>query len=117
MIAGASLIIHRIGRGLAKTLNLSDKHAIKQADRLLSNEKLKLEDTDEKWVSFVVGVRKEIKVTMDWTEFDLDKQATICLNMVTTHGRATPLLWKTVEKRKLKNHRLIPFDQKCKHSE
>ena len=111
MIAGGSLIIHRIGRGLAEELNLSDKHAIKQVDRLISNKKLKLEDTDEKWVSFIVGARKEIKVTMDWTEFDLDKQSTICLNMVTSHGRATPLLWKTVEKGKLKEHRNEYEDQ------
>src|ERR1019366_4764181 len=34
VVAGGSLIIHRIGRGLAKADNLSDKHAIKQVDRL-----------------------------------------------------------------------------------
>src|SRR5580658_2736761 len=70
VIASASLIVRRIGRGLAKALNLSDKHAVKQVDRLLSNQKLNIEETDSKWVSFVVGLRKDIKVTMDWTEFD-----------------------------------------------
>ena len=29
VINSASLIIHRIGRGLAEALNLSDKHAVK----------------------------------------------------------------------------------------
>lgn len=105
VIASTSLIVHRIGRGLAKVLNLSDKHAVKQVDRLLSNKKLVLEDTDRAWVSFVIGSRKEIKVTMDWTDFAPDSQATIHLNLVTSHGRATPLLWKTVFKDGLKNNR------------
>ena len=90
VIVSAFLFVHKIGRGLAKTLNLSDKHAVKQVDRLFSNKKLKLEDTDKNMISFVIGNRAEIKVTMDWTEFDVDSQATISLNLVTTHGRATP---------------------------
>src|SRR3982751_4051381 len=61
VIVSASLFVHQIGRGLAKALNLSDKHAIKQVDRLFSNEKLTLEDTDKNMVSFVVGNRKEVK--------------------------------------------------------
>lgn len=105
VVAGGSLIIHRIGRGLAKADNLSDKHAIKQVDRLLSNERLDIEKTDKNWVSFLIGSRTDIKVTMDWTEFDLDSHVTICLNLITSHGRATPLLSKTVEKEGLKNHR------------
>lgn len=44
-------------------------------------------------------------VTMDWTEFDKDKHSTLAINLVTSHGRATPLLWKTVDKNKLKNNR------------
>ena len=34
---------------------------------------------------------------MDWTDFDDDNQATIMLSLVTNHGRATPLLWLTVD--------------------
>ena len=105
VIASASLIVHRIGRGLAKVFNLSDKHAIKQVDRLLSNKKLNIEKLDIQWVKFLIGLRTEIKVTMDWTDFDKDNQATICLNLVTSHGRATPLLWKTIDKKMLKDHR------------
>lgn len=103
VISSASLIVNRIGRGLAKTLNLSDKHAVKQVDRLLSNKKLQLEETDKSMVQMIVGNRKEIKVTMDWTDFDTNSQTTIFLNMVTSHGRATPLLWKTHDKNKLKD--------------
>lgn len=105
VISSASLIIHRIGRGMARVMNLSDKHAVKQVDRLLSNQKLKLEDVDKKWIPFLIGSRKEIKVTMDWTDFDPDLHTTISLNLVTSHGRATPLLWKTVDQKTLKNNR------------
>ena len=33
---------------------------------------------------------------MDWTDLDGDAQTTIVLSVITNHGRATPLLWKTV---------------------
>ena len=42
---------------------------------------------------------------MDWTDFDADNQSTIALHLVTRHGRATPLLWLTVDKDELKNQR------------
>jgi hypothetical protein len=42
---------------------------------------------------------------MDWTDFDPDNHATLMLSMVTRHGRATPLLWLTVDKDTLKNQR------------
>jgi len=105
VINSASLIIHRIGRGLADALNLSDKYAVKQVDRLLSNNNFDVWTSFEQWVPFLIGDRKEIKITMDWTEFAKDKHATICLNLVTSHGRATPIIWLTVSKNTLKNNR------------
>jgi 16S rRNA G1207 methylase RsmC len=42
---------------------------------------------------------------MDWTDFDADNQATIMLALVSRHGRSTPLMWLTVDKATLKNHR------------
>ena len=53
----------------------------------------------------LVGPRKRIVVAMDWTDFDPDGQATIMLSLLTRHGRATPLLWLTVDKGTLKEHR------------
>jgi len=105
IVASGSLIINRIGRGMAEIFNLSDKHAIKQVDRLLSNEKLQLSEIVPHWISYLLGDRKEIMVTMDWTDFDHDNQSTLVLNLVTSHGRATPLLWKTIDKSRLKNNR------------
>jgi hypothetical protein len=101
----AALGIHAIGRGLADALDLDPKHAIKQVDRLLSNRGIRIWDWFEQWVAYVVGERKEVLVALDWTEFDKDDQATIALNLITTHGRATPLVWKTIDKAKLKNRR------------
>jgi hypothetical protein len=42
---------------------------------------------------------------MDWTDFDHDDQATLVLGLVTSHGRANPLLWLTVWKEEPKNQR------------
>ena len=39
---------------------------------------------------------------MDWTDFDADNQATIMLALISDHGRSTPLVWLTVDKRTLK---------------
>lgn len=44
-------------------------------------------------------------MSLDWTDFDADGHATLVLNSVTDHGRATPLLWKTVRSADLKNRR------------
>ena len=57
------------------------------------------------WVPHVVGPRTAINVAMDWTEFDADGQATIMLSLMTRHGRATPLVWLTVDKSTLKDRR------------
>lgn len=105
IINSASLIVHRIGLGLAEAKDLFGKHAIKQVDRLLSNEKLVVWDCAAYYVPYIIGGRKEIVVAMDWTDFDGDKQSTIAISLVTSHGRATPLIWKTVSKKKLKNKR------------
>jgi hypothetical protein len=101
----AALGIHAIGRGLADALDLEPKHAIKQVDRLLSNRGIAIWAWFAQWVAFVVAERKEILVALDWTEFDKDGHATIALYLITSHGRATPLIWKTIDKAKLKNRR------------
>jgi Transposase DDE domain len=105
VIKSASLIVHRIGLGLAAAKKLLGKHAVKQVDRLLSNTKLIVWCCFEKTVPYILGSRTDIVVAMDWTDFDADKQATLSINLVTTHGRATPLIWKTFNKKGLKNKR------------
>ncbi len=105
VMTGGSLAVAVIGQSLAQARGLITKHAIKQVDRLLSNQGINVWDSFAYWVPHMVGARKNIVVAMDWTDYDADGQTTIALNMVTTHGRATPLLWLTVWKEELKDRR------------
>lgn len=105
VVANASLAVSMIGEGLAHTRGLQNKHAIKQVDRLLSNEGLSLDEAFRHWVPHVVGGRKDIHVAMDWTDFDADGQTTIMLSLITNNRHTTPLVWLTVEKTKLKHNR------------
>lgn len=105
VLHAATLGIHAIGRGLAAARNLEPKHAIKQVDRLLSNSGISLDRLLSCWIRFIVGVRQEIVVALDWTEFEADDQSVIALYLVSSHGRATPLVWKSVRKSKLKDNR------------
>lgn len=105
VIQTASLAIGVIGRGLALARGRLTKHAIKQVDRMLSNPGIDLDVVQRRWVSFAIGARERIVVAMDWTEFDADGQATLMLSLLSSHGRATPLIWHTVEKAGLKNRR------------
>ena len=105
VLHSAAAAVHAIGQGLAVARGLDPKHAVKQVDRMLSNAGIRMDEALVCWVRFVVGERKDIVVTLDWTDHAHDKQATIALNMVTTHGRATPLVWKTVRSAELKGQR------------
>jgi hypothetical protein len=97
VMSGAALAVSLIGQALAKARGLLAKSAIKQVDRLLSNAGVVPWDLFGPWIREVVGSRREIVVAMDWTDFDADNQSTLALHLVTRHGRATPLLWLTVD--------------------
>ena len=111
LLYAEELILHKIGEGLAQAKGLDKKHATKQVDRLLSNPKFNIWDESGIWAPHIIGERKEIMVSMDWTDFDADNQSTIAINLLTNHGRATPILWKTVNKSSLKNNRARYEDQ------
>jgi hypothetical protein len=95
VMTSASLAVAMIGQALAQARGLVTKHAIKQVDRLLSNQKVDVWESFAHWVPHLVGARRQIVVAMDWTDFDRDGQTTLALNLVTgcmtsTH-RPTPI--------------------------
>ena len=114
-MAAASLSVCAIGRALADEYDLDPKHATKQVDRLLSNSKLTVWDLQPKWARYVIAERKKIVVALDWTEFDKDDHSTLSLNLISSHGRTTALVWKTVKKSKLKGQRNQLEDEVIQH--
>jgi hypothetical protein len=108
----ASLAVAMIGQALAQARGLVTKHAIKQVDRLLSNAGIDVWDSFARWIPHQIGTRQEIRVAVDWTDFDHDDQATLVLSLVTGHGRAAPLLWLSVWKEELTKQR-NDFEDAC----
>ena len=108
VIYSARMTIHAIGTAMARVRNgVFPKHAIKQVDRFMSNDKLKPVVLREGLVRAVVGNRKTVDMTMDWTDFDRDDQTILVISIVLRHGRAIPLVWTTVRKSTLKGRSAI----------
>ena len=105
VLHAASLGVRAMGHGLAAANGLTPRHAITQVDRLLSNPKRMREDVARCWVRFVVAERQELRVNFDWTELEDSDQSMIVLGTHTTHGRSTPLVWKTVRRSELQDQR------------
>jgi hypothetical protein len=97
--------VHAIGAAYAELAEIKPKHGIKQFDRFLSNRGLDVQRLLPAWARFVVGGRSEVLLALDWTEFDDDDHSTLCVHVVTSHGRATPLAWKTHKKSELRDRR------------
>lgn len=105
VIHAASLAVATVGRALAQARGLEPKHAIKQVDRLLSNTGVNVWELFASWVPMVLAQRTEAVVALDWTDFEPDDHSTVCLYLLTKHGRATPLLWHTALKSGLAGNR------------
>jgi hypothetical protein len=98
----ARLSIHAIGAAYAELAEIKPKHGIKQVDRFLSNPAFDVAELTAPWARYVLGAREQAVVALDWTDFDDDDHMTLAAYLVTSHGRATPLTWKTVDKKTLK---------------
>lgn len=105
VLTASMLSVHAIGQAYAAMASIQPRSGVKQLDRLLSNVQVKLEVLFPAWIRFVVGVRTELIVALDWTEFDDDDHGTLCAYAITRHGRATPLIWKTHKKSEMEGHR------------
>lgn len=108
VIYAAKMTIHEIGAAMSRARrNTSPKHGIKQVDRFMSNKKIKPLSLREGLVRAVVGCRKDVSMTMDWTDFDRDDQTTLVISFVMRHGRAIPLVWTNERKSTLKGKRAL----------
>ena len=105
VLTSGSLAVAAIGQGMAHTCGTKTKHAVKQVDRLVGNDRVDVWDYFRLWVPHVVAEREHIVVALDWTDFARDAHMTVSLNLLTSHGRAIPLVWRTVESRGLKGRR------------
>lgn len=112
IMQSASLAVAMIGQALAQARGLITKHAIKQVDRMLSNNGIDVWDSFARWVPHQIGQQRDILVAMDWTDFDHDNQSTLALHLITGHGRAQPLIWITVWKDELTKQR-NDFEDLC----
>ena len=97
--------VANIGRALAAAYRLTPKHAIKQFDRLLSNRAIGQTLTWMSYLRYVIGQQPKLVVALDWTDYADGTLHRIALNLVTRHGRATPLIWKTVTAKELTGRR------------
>jgi hypothetical protein len=105
VLRAAALWVHAIGEAYSEVAGTKPRFGVKQVDRFLSNRAIDVAKLTPSWAAFVLGARREIAVALDWTEFDKDDHATLCAYVVTRHGRATPLAWKTVKKSTLEGKR------------
>jgi hypothetical protein len=99
------LSITSMGRAYAKLTGNFPKHGVKQVDRLVGNRTLDLPEVLGEHVRMVVGSRQQIVVSLDWTEYDSTDQSRLSVNLITRHGRSTPLVWITVKKSRMKGRR------------
>lgn len=96
VMTSQSLIVSKIGEGLSEAKGTLPKHAKKQVDRLISNDAIDVIACQMRFARLLISQRKRIYVAMDWTVFAKDEQMTLTLRLITKHGRATPLLWQSV---------------------
>lgn len=106
VVRSASLGISIIGAGLALARNTEKKHAVKQVDRLVGNDAIDVFELAAQWVPYVVAARPEVWIALDWTDFEADGHATLVASLISSHGRATPLLWRTFVAAEIKGTRL-----------
>lgn len=109
-LRSARASIHAIGQAYAEVAAIRPKHGVKQVDRYLSNPAFDVWRLLPAWAGFLLGNRTEIVLALDWTDYEDDDQTTLSAYLVTTHGRASPLAWRTVRKSSLKD-RQVPLER------
>jgi hypothetical protein len=99
------LSITAVGRTIASHLQASAKYSIKRVDRFLGNHLIRTDMLIDSFCRWLTENRREIVVSLDWTEYGIDRHHRLAVNLITDHGRATPLLWQTYDYGAFKNRR------------
>lgn len=94
----ATLGVFAIGQGLASARDLNPKHATKQIDRMLSNPALALTDLLRRFIKFRLSTVTDLRVAMDWTDFEKEDHTTLVISQISRNGRTKPLYWQTFSK-------------------
>jgi len=110
VLHAAQLSVHCIGQAYAGVAEIMPKHGVKQIDRLLSNKGLDLEYLMAGWIRYAVGTHEAVTIALDWTIFDDDDHATLAAYLITKHGRAMPLAWRTVKQSELEGNQTAHED-------
>lgn len=105
LMGAESMTLHRIGKAMADNYHLQKKHTTKQLDRFLTSSSLDVFQAQSALVRHILKDRREVMLAVDWTDYDHDDQSTLCAYVLTTHGRALPLIWETHKKSGLKGER------------
>ena len=106
LMKGGSICMKLMCKALACINHIREPSAAKQIDRLFSNQKI---DTQALMVCLIQNMLAHnpnpypYLITLDWTDFDSEDQTMLVASLITTQGRATPLVWQTVRKSELKN--------------
>ena len=110
VLHATQLSVHCIGQAYAAVAEMMPKHGVKQIDRLLSNRGLDLDYLMARWLGYAVGSHESITIALDWTIFDDDDHATLAAYLITNHGRAMPLAWRTVKQSQLEGQQTAHED-------
>jgi hypothetical protein len=72
---------------------------------MLSNKGLSVDELTKPWVRYVLKEQQNVIVALDWSAFADDHQSMLSLNWVSEKGLSTPLVWKSVDNKRLKYNR------------
>jgi hypothetical protein len=60
-------------------------------DRLLGSGGSDPAEVVRRWAQDVIGTHPSVIIALDGTDFDADDPTTLCVYLVTQHGRAMPI--------------------------
>lgn len=78
--------------------NTTPKHAIKRVDKFLRNSKLPLHEMVVGYIRWVIGPRKKIGISCDWTKI---RDWPVLVASMVYKGRSIPLLWAVMDENQL----------------